>query len=1293
MLAEIKKTIIDQEIPGLNMQELTSEKGALKLMFMTFGLDELIKQGCIKKMQNGNDNKIKYVIVKIPKTGWAEALGVLSKNKATLYDKSKGNLAKWEAVRASLDKGAQARNFILKIFKLTNSQVKQNTNWWEKMWHWDGKGRKEVNMEYLGNVTLNPSDLEKHVSSDRGYNDMMEKTSKRVEGTSIYEPQKEEVLKLSNSYLEMSLLATFMNASPKNLENITNRLLSEFNIAGKVKLQKPLERKENRLENVKKIYEAIALKNLDPSNVTEAHIRMIQLGYVAQRQMETALEQENVLSGNLSSNPLYKEIQLQAFKDGCPIYKLKEIEQKIHLGIFGLSQGIPGTPTFNVRGLGAAASIDLGEWGGQKWHFSAGAAGVDGRFMPFAEVGAAIKLGKKVTLKWSLGTTVGFSGASTAVEFPITSEWDMYVGAGVGADWKEGRFGAGAGVGAKWNQMRTEKIKKDAELTERGVENIDAMIKNNNISKASEAILANPTFGEYVKAIKDKFKLPDTVIVDIYKNARTEWLNEAKRGIKIPAITGFGAGVFAGVSKTLLENGVSVGAYITFKIPGTTVNYVVRQEHPQYSEYAQSKVAEEDLRKKLKEAGNGSNNIISAFTLSAKSGIVYFDSRLGRGHVTKPNGTTEAKQTMAIKENEREAEVSAGGTFESIKKTFADLDMHVEMIKDPKNPKNTILAVTPLQTEGSNVEMLMDPELKSKGIIFDNQNNRILLAASEASKLNITRTRYRYPFNRRGAMNLDVIAFKDNPDRSNMEIKEDSPLYMYKYKGEKYAMVRGEARTGLKYEEGNTMTLDQYKERKATYETFNNRQLEYSLKEGKNLTTGMSEAIGYKEKETVRFNQLKLEQFTDSFLKRNLESFDRGLGAANTPESENIFKTNVFNQLKKAFQQHAGNVLGDKKLSLNEQELNLIYTYMLNTSFVKLKDKNEAVITSRLERRNGLFKNYMKKYVNEFMNRYPDKWAEIKVIDPSANPETIANYLMLTMPQNARQFKEFEKREQLPISEGLKFASYANKYGNEALATSYGMEMPEKFNDILKMVGPTKLNINSSIPQERATAKLILQVMSPLDTRNPETAKGKKNFLQSELSLLLITMYDEATGVSPMIEVLGKKNYEGMLAIYNEIKVGKSGNLEGVLKTNEQAFNKFKELVTGVRNAQLSGEKTFMFNKKYEFHLEKTEIYSGAYLKCGNGTIAARQQIGISISREGVGGWAGAKTGVNIAGIPDERLGFKEFSVGWLHTFKSKPNEGGKKNPPSDDEPGKGPVGSDENVQVEKTPAGTNTNF
>lgn len=1290
-LSEIKSTIFEQETPNLDMKSLLAAKGGLKLMFMAFGLNSLIKKGCIKKI-----NEKQYAVVKIPTRGWGEALGTISQNKAKLHDPSKDNFKKWEEVRASLDQGRQARNFILKIFRPSGSTVKQNINWWKKLWHFDFKNKKKISMAYLGTATLNPRDLEKHVATDRGYRDMMEKTQKRVKGTSLYEPQKSEVLRLSNSYLENALLATFKNARPSNLTKVTNQLLREFNIEGKVNLKKPLDKQENRLANVKEIHKAISLKGLDSSNLTKAHIRMIQMGYVLGRQVETARNWNDVMSENLSTKPLYRAIQMKALQDGCPIYKLKELEQRIHLAVFGLSQSThaPGAHTFNVRGGGVAAAVELGEWAGQKWHFSLGAAGADGEFIPFAEIGAAIKLGKKVKLKWSIGSTIGFTGASAAVEFPITSEWDMYMGAGAGISWKGASVGVGAVIGARWDKRRAERIKETSALSERGTKKIDALIGDGNIDQAAGLILKNPTFGKYMKAIKYKFKnpsnpkgLPNAVIVDIYQNARTEWLNAARRGVEIPAVTGFGIGVFAGVSKNIAESGVSVGAYVTFKIPGTTVNYVIRHEHPKYSEYVQSQVAQVDIKRKLLKAGGGGKNVVSSFTLKANTGIVYFDSRLGRGHVARPNGTSEMKQSIAVREKDQSVNLSNKSSFEAIKRTFANIDMHVKMVKDPKNPKNNLLAVTPLQTEGSNVEMLIDPALQSKGIVLDKANNRILLAASEARRLYVTRTKYRYPFARRGAMNLQVISFKTNPNKSNIEIRDDSPRYIYKYEGEKYAMVRGEARTGITNENSNTMTLEQYKKRKAGYETFKDRKLEYNLTEGKNLTSKMTDAVGVKEQEPTRFDELKLGDFADAVLKANLRMFERGIGNADTPAKEATFKTKFFGLLKGSFNKYSRDILGNAKLSLNEQELNLIYTYMLNQSFVKLQSKSEAVITRRLEKRNKLFRAHMKRYVGDFAKRNPEQWAQIKAIDPSVSPDSIANYLMLTMPQNAKQFREFLKREQLSIGEGLKFASYTRKYKNEAFATSYGTQMPKRFQNIFKMIGPTKLNLNSPNPRERAAAKLILQVMSPLSTKNLETVDGKKKFLESELSLLLISMYDIKSGVSPMIEVLGKKNYQGMIAIYKALK---SGNLSSAINKHPQAFDQFKTLVMGVRNAQLNAEPTFVFKNKYVFHLKQTEVYSGPYLKCGNGTIAARQKIGISIREEKTAErWYGAQTKRNISVIPNERIAAKTFTVGWAHTFKRKPETGGKDRPPSDDEPGKDRPASDPNPDTSKgSPAG-----
>ncbi|MBD3156297.1 hypothetical protein GF369_00555, partial [Candidatus Peregrinibacteria bacterium] len=1111
LLEDIRSMAIEYEAPDLDMQALFKAKGGLKLMFMAFGLNNLIKRGCIKKLDENH-----YVVVKIPQRGWGEALGTLSQNKAKLHDNSQENLKKWEEVRASLDQGRQARNFILKIFKPNGSNVKQNINFWKKLWHWDFKNKKKMSMAYAGKVTLNPKFFEKYFSSDRGYLDMVQKTSKRVEGTTLYEPQKKEVVKLCNSYLENALLTTFINARPKDLPKITNQLLREFKLEGKVKLQKPLDKKENRLANIKAIHQAISLTGLNPSTLTKAHIRLIQMGAVLQRQVETARNWNDVMRENLSSKPLYRKIQLQALRDGCPIYKLKEIEERMHLAVFGLSQSMkaPGTHTFKVKGAGVAAAVELGEWGGQKWHTSFGAALSDGRFIPFAEVGAAIKAGKKVTFKYSVGSTIGFTGASAAVEFPITSEWDMYISAGAGVSWKGASAGVGFAVGLKWNKLRAERLREKKTLNEKGVKKIDSLITQGNLNQAAELILQNPTFGEYMKAIKYKFKnpknpqgLPNAVIVDIYQNARTQWLNAARSGVEIPAVTGLGIGVFAGASKNAMQQGVSLGAYVTFTIPYTKVNYVIRHEHPKYSEYVQSQVAQESLKKQLSKKIKSGKNVISSFTLKAQTGIVYFDSQVGRGHVARPNSKSELKKSVGIKEKDQEARISGKGSFESIKKTFANLDMHVKRVKNPKNPNQNLLAITPLQTQGSNVEMLLDPELRSKGIVLDKANNRILLAASAARRLIVTRTTYRYPFERRGADNLEVIAFKDNVNRSNIEIREDSPRYIYKYENERYAMVRGEARTGISEKQSNTMTLEQYKKRKSSYETFKERKLEYSIREGNRLRGQMSEAVGYKEQEPTRFKQLKLGQFAENMVSLFKKDFKDMVTKMDTPEAEAKWKSELFKQMKAEFKDFAKNELGNANLSINEQELNLVYTYMLNESFVALMSSSDAVIDRRLEKRNSLFKAYMKKYVKNFAETYPAKWDAIKQIDPSVTPESIANYLMLTMPQNAKQLRAFLKRKQLPITEGLKFASYSSKSGNEAFGTSYGMQMPKQFQNIFKMVGPTKLNLNSPNPRERAAARLILQVMSPLSTKNLETVEGKKQFLQSELSLLLITMY------------------------------------------------------------------------------------------------------------------------------------------------------------------------------------------
>jgi hypothetical protein len=294
---------------------------------------------------------------------------------------------------------------------------------------------------------------------------------------------------------------------------------------------------------------------------------------------------------------------------------------------------------------------------------------------------------------------------------------------------------------------------------------------------------------------------------------------------------------------------------------------------------------------------------------------------------------------------------------------------------------------------------------------------------------------------------------------------------------------------------------------------------------------------------------------------------------------------------------------------------------------------------------------------------------------PKATINGIVNYLLLCMPQNFEQYKKFiGSKKKLPLKAGIKYGSYTHRRSGQAMPTGFGADFgpdAKGFKETLMMIKPTKLNVNSPDANERAAANLILRMMSPLPTKNLEKTSGKKKFLESELSQLLFSMYDK-NGVSPLLSILGADKFKGLTKIIQNLN-GK--NLATVLKTHKAAFNDFKTIVLGIREAQLNGQSTYTFDNKYIFHVARTSIYAGPYLKCGNGTVAVHQQIGITLKGVKRGRLYGANADVNIRVGVTEKKAYSQFTVGLYsgHKFKKRktPTPPRHERPPKDVTPGR----------------------
>jgi hypothetical protein len=1302
----IPKGLEIQVSPKMEKQITNLTDGGMKQVFMTYGLTGLLKAKCLKKIDANT-----YILVKLPKT-------IKEDLKKSFGEANVATLERWKQIRQSIDKNYRSREFIMQIFEPNKGTIKKEVSNWKKLWHWDLSG-EEIHMGNLGTMTLKGSDFKKHLSDRRGYLDMVSKTSKMVKGTTVYEPEAKEVVKLTNQYLEYGLIATVMQAPEAQLPNVLDQITRDFDID--IDFVQPL----TSAKNIEAILNAVKIDSISDGGsvvrLTDAHIKYVRLGYVLGRQIETSQNYNESIDKALSSNKTIRQLQKQALERGFPISRINEIEesmeQKIHAGIFAF--GANG----KFGGVGGHISVPLatfGKNGKHKIHAHFALMTADGSVLPTAGISHAIKLGKKVTLTYGVTASPAFVAGGFSVKRPIQSKswenWDVNAGIGgsVGIDFKNGKstgIGIGVYAGMSWNKKRAELNKVRESNSIRGVETINAALKNNNIDGAARAILSHPSFGAYTKYLKGKFKLPNETIVEIYEAAKDKWEAAARNNLEIPTIQGFGLGMFGGVS----QKGISLGAgaYVTFKIPYTEINFVVRKEHPKYNYRNQEARAQSDL--KLALAKKGIKTFVTASVkMSGSSGLLFFDSTSGRHNIAK---TDRLSSGLALRESKVEKNLKFKNTFESIKSTFTSIGIHAEArLIDKDNPKKGhFIALTPLRTEGSNLQMLIDPDLQQKGLILDPAKNQVFLSASAAKKLIVTRSTYKFPLKRRGAMNLTVITFKANKNRTDMAIREDSPTYIYKRQGERFTIVAGEMRAGRK--DVNAITLEEFNKRQNIdpkfkikgFETFTNKNFEFSLIEGRAMTQKLYDAINIKPQPKIE-NHNKIGTFTDKWWgspenptknqTKNREKFKKFISTS-TPKTEAKGKTALFKDLRSQFEANNPGV------EINEQELNLMYSVLLNKAFVLLykKKSSHRELNRTLKSRNESFKKYLINHITEFKKQNIEVWLKFKIENPGITPQTIATYLARkTMPRNIKEYLQAMKdpKRRMIIGPGMKYASWTQKRvkingkreTREYLPTAYGVPNPGKFKDVLKITGFKNLDLKSDSPIEKSSAKLLLRMMSPVHKENLNRIDGQKDFLFSELSLLVMSIYSPKLGVSPMIEILGKKGYKDMIKIYNSFKDGSNLNPHEVIKNSKASFKKFTNIVIGIRKAQLEGEKTYTTaDKKFIFHIN-TKIISGAYMKCANGTIASKQTIGVSYAKphKEQASWYSSETEKNTSLLSHTGKTFKSMSAGgaYMHTLKNQPSRPKKsgETPGRTDKPTKNPEGSnDRNLEVQSNDA------
>jgi len=1188
-----------------------------RLLFLTFGFDTLVAKGSIKKV----DNK-RYVLTKVPTTNkWAE---LALKHQAEQSKAKAGNMKSWEKVRGSLSAHHKAMNFINKIFSGKETSVANNLRSnWSRFCHWEWAKKKYVSMGNLTDVeSYGKNEFNLATVEKRGYLDLKRQVSERSGESGMFripENKHGELINTVNSYLVKGIHMTIANAPKKERTKVIRNLLNTFGLN--------IEIKKDDLENATAIASLISVKGLSTKYLTPDQIKFIRLGFVEDRYMKS-VEKKEMKDQYFSDYPHIRKIQEKLYKQGLAITQMPKVEADIHagMGILMKSKKVVGAGGF------AGFTIRYKSMQGHAVHATLGFGGLKEGMSIHAALGAKFKLSKSWNLYIDVGAgaalTKGGSGvgagATARVEtgFVPNSANKVGIGGGVGV----GLGGLGFSLYAYWRydteqalkNIEKEALEKFAQIERTsGWNNKVPLIRSHpdyNVRKMVAHL--DEVYGKKGKNGKIVKPCPPKIIYYAYEKAKGKLLNAARLKQKLPPIKEVG---FGGVVST---SGFGGGLWLTVQVPWTEEVVAVRHPVAGFDRYSAETEASKDLEKKL----GKKVTIVKDFVMKGENAMLYFDSQMG-GKGLARIGRLQKSQMEQL---------SADSSFEQIKKIMAKLNIDAKLVpRDAKDKsKGYFVQITPLNIEGSNVEIQIDPELRQKGVILDNKSTpqRILLTASAVKTLFITRKRIKFPFQSKGAMDLNIITFKTDKKRYTPEIREESVQYLYKKQGERYQVVEGENARQIPKDLRNVMTLAAFRGSKRKFEKFDNIQL-INFKKYRRASKDMEKALRVvtsKEFKLNPGNTPHLRKFARQWYNLNQTYFLRKLIQMRTPATEEKFKTLLFKKLIKDYDTYRANLSGTKPLSQYEQ--NVLYAMLMDRSFLKIaKNPSRNMPKARIERalsiRKSLFKQYMVKFVTKWKAKYPDAWKQIKEADPNITPAAVANLIALAMPKNYAHMKEM-LQEPTQIGRHMKFLSYTQKLKSESMPSAYGGANPEAIRkNFFKMFGVTKFNLSSKLDKRKqAVARVILNLISPLKMGELKDNKERVNFLDSELSLMLISLYDPEKGISPMIEVLGMSNYENMTKLYSALRNEKDPAKAAKLLQNSairKSFDQFRKMVLKVRNAQLSGRKSAEYNK-FTIHFD-TEVMAGPYLKCANGTIAVRQRFRITTKKSLRIPWAGAR--------------------------------------------------------------------
>ncbi|PIZ75201.1 hypothetical protein COY05_04930 [Candidatus Peregrinibacteria bacterium CG_4_10_14_0_2_um_filter_38_24] len=970
-----------------------------------------------------------------------------------------------------------------------------------------------------------------------------------------------------------------------------------------------------------------------------------QLGHAA----DTIKKGKEAIAELAKYDPRFEEIGKQLEKNGVPKKQILEIQST---SIAGLAGNYDRTTGKYVFGVGAGTRMALSE----NWSFSAG-GGINTKGDGVVGVALDYKLWKGnvpfTNKQWEghAGASIDSSGINVAASATIKFDKPINLTAFAGArlsfsDLKNPGFGAG--LVFSWDAQR--QFQQDLKKSEAkyGLEG-DNWEKWKEMSKEDiegrhEALKKMPRIWTSVGKLETDYSLTHEDIVHMMDSLSSEITRGTLQSVSSPLGIICAAGIAASIGG---PTGFSFGAILGITIGSS--EYVIqnrRESARMLSEMSQgrTKVA---FRRAIKESALNqigtsesstadlrsiSSSVISGRdgVLMARSGEKKADLAAVKDHFTR----TKDARTKAF----TAASSPAIAEYNTI---LAESELKLVETTEADSKKKIQLVI--LNPDGKDIEINIDPLMKrfdptkntGVSVVFSDGK---LFVEGDLSLLAISRERFILPFNGSpGSASIrDIITIGDEDSvrgGRNREWIQKNSNYLQQLHGESkfYLMEENTAEAGEERQENLRKEKD--------YKGFT--PLETDRKKEKTTIKTSLEAAKRQEKdiEEQQTAYTEMQAAITAIQKTAYEKLTRRISLKTDLETLMKDKNflNSFEKILSDNQKIAALVKSKIKPDLNLKEINFALSYLPHLWFspVNLKRFNKPERRKRrkgpkktpetpnekiykymhirigFEKREVLIPMFAKKLKESGLNKgneqkEAERLAEILVQNIFA--ELDKKLLDKDNPFNLTELQASAEKvppETIFASGTREYQTVTTKKRTKrerkgAITTTANIEDIGGFG-LLK--GTIKqYDLNSSDPDEKLIAKLLLEQLSPTTTPdNIEKAEGVAEFLHRPLSLKVASLPSTAL-------LMDKAEYKLLIKLFKNPRVIEEKKAK---ESYVKALKSFIAWVQEVRESQLSGTpliKTLPNGLSIRI-TPKAKVVSGAYSQCANPSWYASEEI------------------------------------------------------------------------------------